>query len=129
MAEILFKELSYAIVGAAMEVHKQLGPGFLEAVSHAALAHEFTLRGIPFKQNVKLKVMYKGVLVGDYEADFIVDGKIVVELKSVTTLHPRHKAQAINYLAATGLQLAILLNFGTDSLEHERVIRQRSNSR
>ncbi|MGQ0604913.1 MAG: GxxExxY protein [Anaerolineales bacterium] len=129
MAEILFKELSYAIVGAAMEVHRALGPGFLEAVNHAALAHELTLRGVPFEKDVRLKVMYKGVLVGEYKADFIVDGKIVLELKSVVALHPKHKAQAINYLAATGLQLAILLNFGADSLEHERVVRYPTNSR
>jgi len=73
--EILYKELSYAIVGAAMEVHRILGPGFLESVYQAALAHEFTLRGIPFEQFRRLPVMYKGILVGDYIADFVVNNR------------------------------------------------------
>lgn len=70
---------TYAIVGAAMEVHRILGPGFLEAVYQAALAHELTLRGIRFEQFKKLPVYYKGVLVGDYEADFVVEDKIILE--------------------------------------------------
>ena len=123
MAEIIFKELSYAIVGAAMEVHRILGPGFLEAVYQKALAHELALRGIRFDQFKKLPVTYKGVLVGDYEADFVIEGKIILEIKAVSKLHPRHEAQAINYLTATGFRLAILLNFGTDSLEHQRMVK------
>ena len=97
MPEIIFKDLSYNIVGAAMEVHRVLGPGFLEAVYQAALAHELTLRGINFEQYVKLPVSYKGELIGDYEADFVIEGKIILELKAVTSLHPRHEAQAIHY--------------------------------
>ncbi|MCQ3973385.1 MAG: GxxExxY protein [Anaerolineae bacterium] len=123
MAEILHKELAYAIVGAAMEVHRLLGPGFLEAVYQAALAHEFTLRNIPFEQFKKLPVTYKGVLVGDYEADFVVANQIILEIKAASTLHPKHEAQAINYLAVTGFRLAILLNFGADSLQHKRLVR------
>ncbi len=123
MPELIFKELSYAIIGAAMEVHRILGPGFLEAVYQAALAHELTLRGIAFEQYVKLPVSYKGELIGDYEADFVIEGKIILELKAVTNLHPRHEAQAIHYLTATGFKLAIILNFGTPSLEHERIVK------
>jgi GxxExxY protein len=123
MAEIIHKELSYAIIGAAMEVHRILGPGFLEAVYQAALAHELTLRGIRFEQFKKLPVHYKGVLMGDYEADFVVEDKIILEIKAVSTLHPKHEAQAHHYLAATGLRLAILLDFGADSLEHQRVVK------
>jgi GxxExxY protein len=123
VAEIIFKELSYAIVGAAMEVHRVLGPGFLEAVYQKALAHELTLRGIRFEQFKKLPVYYKGVLVGDYEADFVIEGKIILEIKAVSKLHPRHEAQAINYLTATGFRLAILLNFGADSLERQRMVK------
>lgn len=123
MAKILYKELSYAIVGAAMEVHRILGPGYLEAVYQAALAHELTLRSIRFDQFKRLPVTYKGILVGDYEADFVVEDKIILELKAVSTLHPRHEAQALNYLAATGFRLAILLNFGTDSLQHKRMVK------
>ena len=85
MVEIIFKELSYAIIGAAMEVHRILGPGFLEAVYQKALAHELTLRGIRFEQFKKLPVYYKGILVGEYEADpsttlrtcFVIEGKII----------------------------------------------------
>ncbi|GAB4264848.1 MAG: hypothetical protein Kow0080_04360 [Candidatus Promineifilaceae bacterium] len=73
MAKLVYEELSYAIVGAAMEVHKLLGPGFLEKVYQKALVHELTLREIPFEEHEQLTVRYKGVVVGDYEADIVVD--------------------------------------------------------
>lgn len=123
MTEILFKELSFAIIGAAMEVHRILGPGFLEAVYQAALEHELTLRGIPFEAQKRLAVTYKGRQVGDYVADLVVDGQIILELKAISGLTAAHEAQAHNYLAATGLRLAILLNFGAKSLEQERVVK------
>jgi GxxExxY protein len=123
MAEILFKELSFAIVGAAMEVHRQLGQGFLEAVYQKALAYELTLRGIPFEEQKVLSVYYKGELVGEYKADFVTDGKIILELKSVSAISNAHRAQARNYLAATGLRLATLINFGAASLETKRVVK------
>lgn len=123
VTEVLYKELSYAIVGAAMEVHRVLGPGFLEAVYQAALAHELALRDIQFEQFRRLPVIYKGVLVGEYEADLVVEDKVILELKAVSKLHPAHEAQAINYLAATGLRLVILLNFGVPSLQHKRLVR------
>jgi len=123
MAEILFKELSFAIIGAAMEVHNQLGPAFLEAVYQKALAYELALRGIPFEEQKILPVYYKGQLVGEYKADFVVDGKIIIEIKSVTSLAKAHEAQALHYLAATGLQLAIILNFGAPSLQYKRIVK------
>jgi len=123
MPPILYANLSFLIVGAAMEVHTYLGSGYLEAVYQKALAREFMLRHIPFTEFVKLPVVYKDAYVGDYVADFVVDGKIVVEIKAATAIHPRHLAQAGNYLAASRLRLAILLNFGTDSLEQKRVVR------
>jgi GxxExxY protein len=123
MPKILFKDLSYKIIGAGMEVHRTLGPGFLEAVYEAALAHELTLRGIPFERQKGLPVTYKGQSVGHYVADFVIDGKVVVELKAVSKLSKVHEAQAHNYLAATGLRLAILVNFGADSLEQKRIVR------
>jgi GxxExxY protein len=125
--EILFKELSFAIVGAAMEVHRTLGPGFLEAVYQKALAHEFHLRCILFEEQVHLPVTYKSILIGDYIADFVVDGKIILELKAVKSIDDAHKAQAINYLAATGFELAIILNFGESSLKQERIVRYKKN--
>jgi GxxExxY protein len=123
MTEILFKELSFAVVGAAMEVHKILGPGYLEAVYQAALAQEFALRGIAFEQFKRLPVSYKGVLVGEYVADLVIEDKIIVELKAVSTLNANHEAQVLNYLAATGLRLAILFNFGSPSLQQKRLAR------
>ena len=123
MAEILYKELSYAVVGAAMEVHQHLGPSFLEKVYQKALAYELSLRKIPFEQYKPLPVTYKGLLVGEYEADFIVDGKIILEIKAVSSFHPAHEAQALHYLAATGYRLALLLNFGKESLQQKRVTR------
>ena len=123
MAELLYKEQTFAVIGAAMEVHKILGPGFLESVYQAALEREMALRNIPFEQKVKLPVTYKDVTVGIYEADLVIDGKFVVEIKAGSKLNSSHQAQAMHYLAATGLRLALLLNFGTGSLEHRRVIK------
>ncbi len=123
MTEILFKELSFAVFGAALEVHRLLGSGFLEAVYQKALAYELTLRNIPFEEQVRLSVTYKGLLIGDYIADFVIDGKIILELKAVTAITDAHKAQAINYLAATGYELAIILNFGESSLKQQRIVR------
>lgn len=122
MTEILHKELAYAIVGAAMEVHAQLGPGFLESVYRKALIYELVLRRITFEEHKILPVYYKGQLIGEYQADLVVDGKIIVELKAVSALTPAHAAQARNYLAATSLRLAILINFGAASLQTKRVI-------
>jgi GxxExxY protein len=124
MGKILYEELSYLTIGAALEVHRQLGPGFLESVYEQSLAHELVLRGIPFGRQVSLRVMYKGTRVGEYRADFVVDGRIVLEIKAASALNPTHEAQAHHYLAATGLRLAILFNFGTRSLQIKRVIRQ-----
>lgn len=130
MTEILFKELSFAIIGAAMEVHKILGPGFLESVYQTALEKELTLRGIPFQHQVELPVSYKGEVVGLYKADLLVDGKVIVEIKGISRLNASHQAQALHYLASTGLELAILINFGAGSLEQQRVVKsQNKNSR
>ena len=123
MTELLYKELTFAVIGAAMEVHRILGPGFLEAVYQVALERELSLRGIQFDKQVRLPVRYKDVLVGEYIADFIIDKKFIVEIKAVSNFHSQHRAQAMQYLAATGCRLALLLNFGTGSLEHRRVIK------
>lgn len=123
MSTIIHKDLSYAIVGAAMEVHKVLGPGFLEAVYQSALAHELNLRGILCEQQKQLPVSYKGITAGNYIADFCVENKIIIEIKAISRLLPQHEAQALNYLAATGYNLALLINFGRKSLEHKRLVR------
>jgi GxxExxY protein len=122
MVELLYKELTFAVIGAAMEVHKILGPGFLEAVYQAAPERELTLRGILFEPKVRLPVTYKEIVVGIYEADLVIDNKFIVEIKAVSKLNASHQAQAMHYLASTGLRLALLLNFGGGSLEHRRII-------
>ena len=123
MTKLLYESLTYDIIGAAMEVHRVLGPGFLEAVYQAALEYELTLHGIPFEAQKRLEVTYKGQVVGEYIADIVVDGKVIVELKAISALTKAHEAQAHNYLAATGLRLALLLNFGAESLQWKRIIR------
>lgn len=117
---LLHKELSYAIIGAALEVHNVLGPGFLESVYEEALAHEFGLRTIAYQRQVKLNVGYKAIIAGEFRADFLIDGKIVVELKATKGLTEIDEAQLINYLKGTGYRVGLLLNFGTRSLEHRR---------
>jgi len=123
MVELLYKEQTFAVIGAAMEVHTILGPGFLEAVYQGALERELTLRGILFERKVKLPVTYKDLVIGEYEADLVIDKKFIVEIKAVSKFNSNHQAQAMHYLAATGLRLALLLNFGTGSLEHRRIIK------
>jgi GxxExxY protein len=123
MNGLLYKEESFAIVGAAMEVHSNLSWGFLEGVYQIALAHEFSLRNIPFAQQVHLPIYYKDILAGNYVADFVVYDKIIVEIKSTNAILPTHQAQALNYLAATGVRLALLINFGANSLQYRRVIK------
>ena len=118
----MFRELSYAVVGAAQEVHRLLGPGFLEAIYEEALAHEFTLRSIAHERQKPLTVNYKGLLLGEYRADLVVEEKIIIELKAISTLTPAHESQALHYLAATGLRLALLLNFGRASLQARRIV-------
>jgi GxxExxY protein len=81
------------------------------------------LRAISFQRKVKLPVIYKDCVVGEYEADLVIDSKFIIELKSVSKLNSSHQAQAMHYLAATGLRLALILNFGTGSLEHRRVVK------
>jgi len=120
---MLYEELSGKIIGAAMEVHNLLGPGFLESVYERALMLELNERQISFQRQAPIPVMYKATRVGKYKADILVDGKIVLEIKAASALLPEHQAQALHYLTATGLHLALLLNFGTKSLQFKRIIR------
>lgn len=113
----------YSIVGAAMEVHKALGKGFTEYVYQDALEVEFKQRGIPYEREKPVKVYYKGVeLQHSYIADFVCYGEIIVELKAISTICSVHSAQVINYLHATEKKLGLLLNFGADSLQKERLV-------
>jgi GxxExxY protein len=114
---------TYAIIGAAMEVHKQLGYGFLEPVYQDALAIEFAKRNIPFNREVKLPIVYKGQqLETTYKADFVCFDGIVVELKALARMSGTEDSQLINYLKATRFELGILFNFGTRTLEYRRLV-------
>ena len=114
---------THAIIGAAMEVHTQLGHGFLEPVYQGALAKEFIARHIPFEREVELVVYYKGeALECRYRADFICYGEVIVELKALAILGGPQEAQVINYLKGTGKQRALLINFGGSSLKFKRIV-------
>ncbi len=112
----MYSELSHRIIGAAIEVHRHLGPGQLESVYERALAQELAFREIPHRTQVPITVHYKGCCVGEFFADLIVDDKIVVELKAVTALHAVHVAQTLSYLDAAGLRLGLLINFNVPVL-------------
>jgi len=112
---------TYAILGAAMEVHRQLGCGFLEPVYQEALAIKLANQAVPFRREVELPVFYKGQkLNASYRTDFICFDSIVVELKALTRIGGIEEAQLINYLKATGLELGLLINFGASSLQYRR---------
>lgn len=114
---------TYAIIGAALEVHRVLGCGFLEAVYQEALAKEFMLRGIPFKREPELSIDYKGEqLNAKYKSDFICYEDIIVELKALDNISGKEKAQVINYLKASKFLRSLLINFGAMRLQYERII-------
>jgi len=114
---------TYAIIGAAMEIHSQLGHGFLEAVYHEAAMVELPIRGIPFEREVALPVKYKNTLLPThYRADFVCFSEIIVEFKALSRLTSIEEAQLLNYLKATGLKRGLLINFGAPSLEYKRLV-------
>ncbi len=114
---------TYAVIGAAMTVHKELGCGFLEAVYQDALEKEFEYLSIPYKREVRLPVYYRGVLLKSYyQADFICFGSVIVELKALQCLSSVAEAQVLNYLKAANMHRALLLNFGTQSLQYKRLV-------
>lgn len=122
MADVVYKELSYQIMAAVFEVHNTLGFGFLEKVYEKALLKELRLRGIPVEAQKEIKVFYKEDEIGIYFADLVVNGEILLELKAVESLNNIHKAQVLNYLKATGLKLGLLINFGKERVEYERLV-------
>ena len=123
--ELLHKEEVFKIVGAGMEVYNELGSGFLEGVYQEALELEFLRQGLPFESQMPLAINYKGQpLKKSYIPDFIVFGKIIVELKALDRLSGTEEAQLINYLKATGLRVGVLLNFGrVGELEWKRYVK------
>ncbi len=123
MAELLYKDEVYAIVGAAMEVHRILGCGFLEAVYQEAMGIELAERKIPFLPQVELPIHFKGrLLKKSYLVDFIAYENIIVELKAQDQLSSREEAQILNYLKASGKEVGILINFGDERLQWKRIV-------
>ena len=120
--EILYKDLSYKIIGLAMQVHTELGFGFLEKVYENSLMILFEENGIPAVQQVPIQVSFHGRIVGDYIADIVVENSIILELKALDRIAEIHKAQTLNYLKATPFRLALLINFGKYRLEHDRLV-------
>jgi GxxExxY protein len=119
------QDLTEQIIGAAIEVHKALGPGLLESIYHACLAHEFALRSLLFEHERPLPVDYKGLKFEcSYRLDFIVDGKVVVELKAVDSINAVHRAQVLTYLKLTGCKVGLILNFNEAVLKNgiERLV-------
>lgn len=114
---------THAIIGAAMEVHRELGPGFLEPVYQQALAIELDVRGIPFSRELELPVFYKGQQLGcKYKADFVCYESVIIETKALQAITGVEQAQLLNYLKATRLERGLIINFGKSSLEFKRMI-------
>jgi len=120
--KILYRDLSYKIVGLAMKVHSELGYGFLEKIYENALMVVFEENRIKAHQQFPIKVQFHERIIGDYIADILVEDSIILELKAQDRILDVHKAQTLNYLKATNFKLALLLNFGKHKLEHERLV-------
>ena len=122
---LLYKDDVYAFIGAAIEVHKELGNGFLESVYEEALKHELAERNIPYLSQVRLPIYYKGnKLSKEFVVDGLAFGKIIIELKCIPRLTQVEEAQIIHYLKASGMQLGLLINFGTPTkLDWKRIVR------
>ncbi len=123
MVDLIYKEEVYIIIGAAMEVHNELGNGFLEAVYQEALSLELEEQNIPFEKEKEIEIYYKDLrLDKKYRADFFCYNKIIVEIKALSELTGEHQSQLLNYLKATEEKVGVLINFGTKSLEYKRMV-------
>jgi len=119
---VRYPELSYKIMQAAFEVHGHIGPGFTENIYEEALVYEFEAQQIPYECQKSIQVSYKGRVIGRYQIDLVVDGKIILELKALTDLTDLHKQQLLSYLKATDLHLGILINFGAKKVVSVRIV-------
>ena len=124
MKRMVDDELTGQIIQACFEVSNELGAGFLESVYERAMIVALAQKGLTVSAQVPLKVKFRNVVVGDYFADLIVENKVIVELKAVSRILPEHKAQVINYLTATEVDIGLLINFGTPRAEYFRLHRK-----
>ncbi len=122
-----YSELTGRIIGAAMEVHGTLGNGFQEVVYQRAFSIEMNMRNIDHVRELEMPLSYKGHDIGSRRVDFFVDGKVMVEIKAVIQLEDVHLAQAINYLEAYGIEIGLLINFGSRSLQFKRVMKSQGS--
>ena len=123
--DLLYEEETYLIIGAGIDVHKELGNGFLEAVYQEALEKEFQIKKIPYKREVQLTIYYKNEPLNKfYIPDFICFDKIIVELKALSAITSEHHAQVLNCMKAARLNLGLIMNFGKQSFEHKRIIKE-----
>lgn len=120
---------SYPVIGAAIEVHRRLGPGFLEVVYARALRSELTARGLPWAAEVRVPIIYRGAIIGNHRLDLVVGGDLVVELKSAAKIDAVHFAQVRSYLAAAGLRVGLLLNFDQTRVTIRRIVDQHHKDR
>ena len=120
--ELIEHELTDRLLNAAVTVHRELGPGFLESIYEAALAHELAKRGHKVDRQKTVPVLYDGVVVGEHRLDLIVDDRVILELKACKAIEDAHLAVALSYLKATGCQLALVLNFSEPRLAIRRVV-------
>jgi GxxExxY protein len=111
------EDVMHRIIGAAIEVHRHLGPGYLESIYHRALAVEFQERGISYSKDTGIDVIYKGRCLQGYRLDLIVESCVIVEVKAVSQLDPIHSSQVVSYLKATGLRAGLLLNFNSVAMK------------
>ena len=123
----IHSELTGEIIGCAMEVHKALGNGFQEVIYQRALEIEMAQQGLTASREHEMDIFYKGINIGNRRVDFFVEEKVMVELKALIQLEDVHLAQAINYLEAYGLEVGLLLNFGSRSLQFKRVMKPTKN--
>jgi GxxExxY protein len=124
MAELKYKDITEKIIGAAFEVHKFLGNGFQEVIYQRALALELSEAGLSFDREVEQEIFYRDrpVSIGTRRADFVIEGKVLVELKAIIKLEDVHVAQVLNYLKAYRIEVGLLVNFGSKSLTFKRLV-------
>ena len=126
--KLKYEEITEAVIGCAFEVINELGAGFLESVYEKSLLLALRQRGLSVTSQQPVKVSFRGQCVGEFFADLIVEGKVIVELKAVKAIAPEHQAQMINYLNATGIEVGLLINFGNSKLEYRRFTRSKSSN-